>query len=108
MDSSRSTYWLYTNTSLFELLAVEEDRDVWSAYLEKNEHAAALVYAKVLSLVSMAASADDQTYFTRARLKRILSFFRKRDHFSQKANSRKQLKLSHKRQLRSKRWHWNL
>ena len=47
MDSSRSTYWLYTNNSLYEILAVEEDRDVWSAYLEKNEHAAALVYAKV-------------------------------------------------------------
>jgi hypothetical protein len=47
MDSSRATYWLYTNGSLFELLAVDEDRDVWSAYLEKNEHAAALVYAKV-------------------------------------------------------------
>lgn len=47
VDASRSTYWLYTNASLFELIAVEEDRDVWSAYLEKDRHAAALVYAKV-------------------------------------------------------------
>jgi hypothetical protein len=47
MDQSKSTYWLYTNFSLSELLAVQEDRDVWAAYLEKGAHAEALRYAKV-------------------------------------------------------------
>jgi vacuolar protein sorting-associated protein 18 len=50
-DPVRKTYWVYTNQSLFELVVGNEDRDVWSIYLEKGQFDVALKYAKV-----------DQTY----------------------------------------------
>jgi vacuolar protein sorting-associated protein 18 len=46
-DPVRKTYWVYTNQSLFELVVGNEDRDVWSIYLEKGQFDVALKYAKV-------------------------------------------------------------
>ncbi len=42
-----STYWLYTDLSLYELKIQDEDRDVWSAFLTKGDYESALRYAKV-------------------------------------------------------------
>lgn len=46
-DASNSTYWLYTDSRLFELLLKDEDRDVWKVYLAKDSYDLALKYAKV-------------------------------------------------------------
>ena len=46
-DPVRKTYWAYTNQSLFELAAGNEDRDVWKIYLDKGKFDIALKYAKV-------------------------------------------------------------
>lgn len=46
-DPVRKTYWVYTDSSLFELVAANEHRDVWKIYLEKGSYDAALQYAKV-------------------------------------------------------------
>ncbi|KIJ45146.1 hypothetical protein M422DRAFT_251339 [Sphaerobolus stellatus SS14] len=46
VDHIRKTYWIYTDTSLFELVVTNEDRDVWHVYLEKNMPDVALNFAK--------------------------------------------------------------
>jgi hypothetical protein len=47
-DPVRKTYWVYTNLSLFELIAENEDRDVWKIYLDRSKFDVALKYAKVI------------------------------------------------------------
>jgi vacuolar protein sorting-associated protein 18 len=46
-DPVRKTYWVYTNQSLFELDSTNENRDIWSIYLEKGKFEVALKYTKV-------------------------------------------------------------
>ena len=46
-DPVRKTYWVYTNLSLFELVAENEDRDVWKIHLDRGKFDVALKYAKV-------------------------------------------------------------
>lgn len=46
VDTTRGSYWLYTDSSIFELVITEEDRHVWRIYLERNNHEQALKYAK--------------------------------------------------------------
>ncbi|KAG8908085.1 hypothetical protein FRB99_000529 [Tulasnella sp. 403] len=45
-DTKNSTYWLYTDSALFELVIKDEDRDVWNVYLRKESYDLALRYAK--------------------------------------------------------------
>jgi hypothetical protein len=52
VDNVRKTYWVYTDSSLFELVVANEDRDVWKVYLEKGMPDVALQYAKVRSYAS--------------------------------------------------------
>jgi vacuolar protein sorting-associated protein 18 len=46
-DPVRQTYWVYTDQSLFELVASNEDRDIWSTYLARGAYDTALQYTKV-------------------------------------------------------------
>lgn len=45
-DPVRKTYWVYTDSSLFELGLKNETRDIWRIYLEKGYFNYALQYAK--------------------------------------------------------------
>lgn len=47
VDPVRKTYWVYTDSSLFELAVGNETRDIWRIYLEKGAFDTALKYAKV-------------------------------------------------------------
>jgi hypothetical protein len=47
VDTTKNTFWVYTQLSLFELVVTKEDRDVWTLYLEKKQYDMALQYAKV-------------------------------------------------------------
>jgi len=47
VDTTKNTFWIYTQLSLFELVVTKEDRDVWTLYLEKKQYDMALQYAKV-------------------------------------------------------------
>ena len=38
---------MYTDSSLFELVIGNEDRDVWSIYLDSGDFVTALKYSKV-------------------------------------------------------------
>ncbi|KAG0207106.1 hypothetical protein BGX28_001582 [Mortierella sp. GBA30] len=46
VDTTKNTFWIYTNWSLFELVITKEDRDVWTLYLEKKQYDMALQYTK--------------------------------------------------------------
>jgi hypothetical protein len=45
-DHKKNTYWLFTNQEIFEIVANEEDRDVWKMMLQNQDYDAALRYAK--------------------------------------------------------------
>lgn len=44
--SKKNTFWLFTAKEIFEVVADEEDRDVWKTMLEQQDYDAALKYAK--------------------------------------------------------------
>ena len=50
-DHSAKTYWIYSDTSVSEIVVADEDRDLWEIYLEKKSFTAALTFAKVLALI---------------------------------------------------------
>ena len=45
-DQKKNTYWLFTNQEIFEIVANDEDRDIWRVMLQKQDYDAALRYAK--------------------------------------------------------------
>jgi hypothetical protein len=46
-DHSAGTYWIYSDTSVSEIVVTDEDRDLWEIYLEKHAFTLALSFAKV-------------------------------------------------------------
>ena len=51
VDTTKNTFWIYTEWSIFELVITKEDRDVWTLYLEKKQYDLALQYTKVLGVI---------------------------------------------------------
>ncbi|KAJ9612258.1 tethering complex subunit [Cladophialophora chaetospira] len=45
-DQIKNTYWLFTNQEIFEVVANDEERDVWKIMLQQQDYDAALRYAK--------------------------------------------------------------
>ena len=45
-DQKKSTFWLFTKDEIFEVVANDEDRDVWKIMLQNQDYDAALRYAK--------------------------------------------------------------
>jgi hypothetical protein len=45
-DQKKNTYWLFTNQEIFEVVANDEDRDIWKIMLQNQDYDAALRYAK--------------------------------------------------------------
>jgi len=46
-DPIKNTLWVYTSTSIFEIVITDEDRNVWEYYLNENQFERALEFAKV-------------------------------------------------------------
>ncbi|KAJ3416468.1 hypothetical protein HDV05_001626 [Chytridiales sp. JEL 0842] len=46
VDAVKNTFWVHTSTTLYELIISEEDRNVWKLYLDKQDYATALEFAK--------------------------------------------------------------
>ncbi|KAI8323036.1 hypothetical protein GQ54DRAFT_245525, partial [Martensiomyces pterosporus] len=42
VDRTKQTYWLYSPSSIYELVVTDEDRDVWDIYLSRRQFDAAL------------------------------------------------------------------
>ena len=45
-DQKKNTYWLFTNQEIFEVVANDEERDIWKIMLQQQDYDAALRYAK--------------------------------------------------------------
>lgn len=45
-DLTQNTYWLFTNQEIYEVVANDEDRDVWKVLLREQKFDEALQYAK--------------------------------------------------------------
>ncbi|THG99900.1 hypothetical protein EW026_g2533 [Hermanssonia centrifuga] len=66
-DPVRKTYWVYTDLSMYELGIQNEDRDVWSIYLERGKFDLALQYAKTAKQRDVVMAAQAQAFFTEGR-----------------------------------------
>jgi len=47
-DHVANTYWIYSQSSVSEIVVADEDRDLWEIFLEKKSFTSALAFAKVL------------------------------------------------------------
>ena len=45
-DHKKNTFWLFTSQEIFEVVANDEDRDIWKIMLQNQDYDAALRYAK--------------------------------------------------------------
>ena len=52
-DPKSSTYWIFTNDSIFEIIVKDEARDVWKIMLGQKSFDAALRFANVSPLPSI-------------------------------------------------------
>jgi vacuolar protein sorting-associated protein 18 len=45
-DQKKNTFWMFTNQEIFEVVANDEERDIWKIMLQNQDYDAALRYAK--------------------------------------------------------------
>ncbi|KAI9017410.1 Pep3/Vps18/deep orange family-domain-containing protein [Gaertneriomyces semiglobifer] len=67
VDSIKSTYWIYTNLALYELIITDEDRDIWGIYLTRKSFDAALSYAKTPAQKERVIIAQADYHFSHQR-----------------------------------------
>jgi vacuolar protein sorting-associated protein 18 len=49
-DHKAQTYWIYSASSVTEIVVTDEDRDLWEIHLQKSQFTSALAFAKVSPL----------------------------------------------------------
>ncbi len=47
MDDVKETVWVHTGQAIYEVVITEEDYEVWTFYLQKNQFDMAMDYCKV-------------------------------------------------------------
>ena len=57
-DQQKNTFWLFTSQEIFEVVANNEDRDVWKIMLQNQDYAGALRYAKSATQQDCVATAS--------------------------------------------------
>ena len=67
VDTARKTYWIYTDSSIFELVVHSEDRDVWRVYLERGSHDMALRHTKNAQQREVVLSAQGDRFYMEGR-----------------------------------------
>ncbi|CAO1621017.1 unnamed protein product [Parajaminaea phylloscopi] len=67
IDTRQKTYWIYTDSSIFELVIRDEDRDVWKVHLQRGSHESALKYVKTSVQRDAVLSAQGDRFFTEGR-----------------------------------------
>lgn len=67
VDQERKTYWVYTDSSIFELVVRQEDRDIWKVYMDRNNHEQALRFAKTTTQREVILSAQGDQFFRDGR-----------------------------------------
>eukprot|EP01114_Cavostelium_apophysatum_P012613 TRINITY_DN2865_c0_g1_i3.p1 TRINITY_DN2865_c0_g1~~TRINITY_DN2865_c0_g1_i3.p1 ORF type:complete len:686 (+),score=202.00 TRINITY_DN2865_c0_g1_i3:113-2170(+) len=69
--------WMYAQYSVFEVVIVKEDRNVWEMYLEKEQYAEALQHCKTISQRDRVWSAQADHYFARSSFKLAAEYYGK-------------------------------
>ncbi|CAG8471874.1 10031_t:CDS:10 [Dentiscutata erythropus] len=67
VDSVKNTFWIYTDSCIFELIVTKEDRDVWKLYLEKQQFDTALLYCKNPAQRDEVLTTQADHYFSQGR-----------------------------------------
>ncbi|KAK9761063.1 tethering complex subunit [Basidiobolus ranarum] len=75
VDSTKNTYWVFTNISIYELIVANEDKNMWNLYLEKMMFDAALQYAKNPIQKDKILTAQAEYYFSQGRYLLSANYF---------------------------------
>ncbi|CAG8443951.1 10866_t:CDS:10 [Ambispora leptoticha] len=67
VDTVKNTFWIYTDSSIFELIITKEDRDVWKLYLDKQMFDTALTYCKNPAQRDKVLTTQADYYFSQGR-----------------------------------------
>ena len=66
-DQKKSTYWLFTSQDIFEIVATDEDRDVWKIMLKSQHFDLASHYAKTAAQEDAVAVASGDYLISKGR-----------------------------------------
>ncbi|RIA95939.1 Pep3/Vps18/deep orange family-domain-containing protein [Glomus cerebriforme] len=75
VDNVKNTFWIYTDSSIFELIVSKEDRDVWKLYLEKQQFDTALQYCKNPAQRDKVLTTQAEHYFSQKRYLLSASYY---------------------------------
>ncbi|KAF7724526.1 hypothetical protein EC973_000903 [Apophysomyces ossiformis] len=75
VDDTRKTYWIYTNSCIYELLVQNEDRDVWKLYLLRKQYDTALRYCRELAQKDKVFTAQARDCFQQRRYQMSAKYF---------------------------------
>lgn len=67
VDASKRTYWLYTDSSIFELVVQDEDQDIWKVYLQRGSHDSAMKYVRNSAQRDIVLCAQGDKFFGERR-----------------------------------------
>ncbi|CAB4425152.1 unnamed protein product [Rhizophagus irregularis] len=75
VDHVKNTFWIYTDSSIFELIVSKEDRDVWKLYLEKQQFDTALQFCKNPAQRDKVLTTQAEHYFSQKRYLLSASYY---------------------------------
>lgn len=75
VDTVRNTIWVYTSTSIFEVVVEDEDRNVWQIHLNNKQFDQALQYAKNAVQKDKVCTAQGDHYFALGRYQLAANFY---------------------------------
>ncbi|KAG8815007.1 hypothetical protein FRC17_000900 [Serendipita sp. 399] len=87
-DPVNKTYWVYTDSSLFELTTKNESRDVWQIYMRRGEYDAALDYAQTVSQRDAILAAQGDSFLSQKQ------YAKAAERFAQTSRSFEQVALA--------------
>ncbi|KAJ1958961.1 tethering complex subunit [Dispira parvispora] len=79
VDTVHNTFWVFTPSSVFELLINQEDRHVWRIFLGKRSYETAFQYAKHASERNHILGAQADHYYSQGRYVLAASYYARTD-----------------------------
>ena len=77
VDQKKNTYWLFTTQDIFEIVATDEDRDVWKVMLKSQQFNLASQYAKTASQKDAVALASGDSLISKGQYLEAASVYGK-------------------------------
>jgi len=75
MDFVKDSYWVFSTHSLYEILIIDEDRNVWKLYLKQKMFDTALSYTKNESQKDKVLTSQADYYYSQQRYKLSAEYF---------------------------------